>query len=261
MNKIKIATFNVNSIRLRTRIVIPWIIENKPEIMCMQETKVANDKFPMKDFEEIGYNIIFNGSKTGRNGVAIASKEKPKEYFFGLHDEPKDEDRLIMAEFSNFKIINTYVPQGFKIDTEKYQYKLKWLYRLMEYFNNNFSMNKDVLWCGDINVAPADIDIHNSKNQKNHVCFHKDVKQAYEKIKSLGFIDIFRKYHPNESGQYTFFDYRVRDSVKRNLGWRVDHILATKTMAEKSKYCNIDIEPRLKERPSDHTILVAEFKK
>jgi len=261
MNKIKIATFNVNSIRLRTRIVMPWIIENKPEIMCMQETKVANDKFPMKDFEEIGYNIIFNGSKTGRNGVAIASKEKPKEYFFGLHDEPKDEDRLIMAEFSNFKIINTYVPQGFKIDTEKYQYKLKWLYRLMEYFNNNFSMNKDVLWCGDINVAPADIDIHNSKNQKNHVCFHKDVKQAYEKIKSLGFIDIFRKYHPNESGQYTFFDYRVRDSVKRNLGWRVDHILATKTMAEKSKYCNIDIEPRLKERPSDHTILVAEFKK
>ena len=261
MNKIKIATFNVNSIRLRTRIVIPWIIENKPEIMCMQETKVSNDKFPIKDFEEIGYNIIFNGSKTGRNGVAIASKEKPKEYFFGLHNEPKDEDRLIMADFSNFKIVNTYVPQGFKIDTEKYQYKLKWLYRLKEYFNNKISMNKDVLWCGDINVAPEDIDIHNPKNQKNHVCFHKDVKQAYEKIKSLGFVDIFRKYHPNELGQYTFFDYRVRDSVKRNLGWRVDHILATKKMAEKSKYCKIDIEPRLKEKPSDHTILVAEFKK
>jgi exodeoxyribonuclease-3 len=259
MNKIKIATFNVNSIRSRAHIVIPWIEKNKPEIMCMQETRVANDKFPAGKFEEIGYNVIFNGSKSGRNGVAIAYKEKPKRYSFGLHNEPKDEDRLIMADFSNFIIVNTYVPQGFKIDNEKYQYKLKWFSRLKEYFENKISMNKVILWCGDINVAPEDIDVHNPENQKNHVCFHKDVKQAYKKIISLGFIDIFRKYHNRELEQYTFFDYRVRDSVKRKLGWRVDHILASKSLAEISKYCYIDVEPRLMEKPSDHTILVAEF--
>ena len=261
MSKIKIATFNVNSIRARTHIVLPWIKKNKLDIMCMQETKVSNDKFPVRDFDKIGYNIIFSGSKTGRNGVAIASKEKPKEYFYGLHNDPIDKDRLIMADFSDFKIVNTYVPQGFKIDNEKYQYKLKWFARLKEYFNNKISMKEEVLWCGDINIAPEDIDIYNPKNQKNHVCFHEDAKQAYEEIKSLGFIDIFRKYHPKEPGQYTFFDYRIKDSVKRKLGWRVDHILASESLAKRSIDCNIDLEPRLNENPSDHTILIAEFQK
>ena len=112
-----------------------------------------------------------------------------------------------------------------------------------------------------MNVAPEDIDVHNPKNLRNHVCFHEDAKKAFEKIKSIGFTDIYRKHNQNKPGQYTFFDYRVKDAVKRNIGWRVDHILATKPLSKKSINCHIDMKPRLETKPSDHTILKAEFEK
>jgi len=253
----KIATFNVNSIRSRLHIVIPWLKENKPDVFCMQETKVDDRNFPEADFHRIGYHVVFSGSK-GRNGVAIASVKEPNHVEYGFKSDPTDRDRLIRADFDNLTVVNTYVPQGFRIDSPKYKYKLKWFDRLKEYFEKNVDLNGNVIWCGDINVAPEDIDVHNPKRLKNHVCFHEDVRKAFERVKALGFVDIFRKHHP-EPGHYTFFDYRVKNAVERGLGWRVDHILATKSLAEKSIDCYIDMKPRLQEKPSDHTILVAEF--
>lgn len=253
----KIATFNVNSIRSRLHIVIPWLKANKPDILCMQETKVDDRNFPEADFHRIGYHIVFSGMK-GRNGVAIASLKEPERVEFGLDREPQDRDRLIRAEFSDLTVVNTYVPQGFKLDSPKYAYKLEWLARLREYFERKVDLNGYVAWCGDMNVAPHDIDVHNPKRLRNHVCFHEDAKRAFEEVKALGFIDIFRKYHP-EPEQYTFFDYRVKDAVQRKLGWRVDHILASKPLADRSKDCYIDMKPRLENKPSDHTIVVAEF--
>lgn len=254
---LKIATFNVNSMRSRLHIVIPWLEENKPDILCMQETKVENRKFPEVIFHRAGYYVVFRGSK-GRNGVAIASIEEPEEVSFGFDSEPKDEDRLIRAKIEGIDVINTYVPQGFKIDSEKYQYKLQWLERLREYFEREVDLSKYVVWCGDMNVAPEPIDVHTPEKLKNHVCFHEDARKAYKRILSLGFVDLLRKFHPNDK-IYTFFDYRVKRAVERGLGWRVDAILASPPLAKKCINCYVDMRPRLAEKPSDHTPLIAEF--
>jgi exodeoxyribonuclease-3 len=259
MKPFKCATFNVNSIRSRLHIVIPWLIENRPDVLCMQETKVDNEHFPTEHFSEIGYSIVFSGSKTGRNGVAIASLKKPENISIGFPTEPKEKDRLLVATFSEMTIINTYVPQGYSLDDERFRYKLNWFARLKKFIEQRIDDDINVLWCGDMNVAPTDLDVTNPNKKKNHVCFHTDVKKAFHDVVSLGFIDIFRKHHPHEPDNFTFFDYRVKNAVSRNIGWRVDHIMATNTVADHTKKCYIDIKPRLLPKPSDHTVLIAEM--
>ena len=254
---LKIATFNVNSIRSRLHIVIPWLKENRPDILCMQETKVENRRFPEAEFHRIGYHVIFSGSK-GRNGVAIASLEEPENISFGLDSDPRDEDRMVRAKIAGIDLINTYVPQGFKIESEKYQYKLQWLERLREYFVRTVDFNSYTVWCGDMNVAPEAIDVHSPEKLKNHVCFHEDARKAYKKLLDLGFVDVLRKIHPGER-IYTFYDYRVKGAIDRGLGWRVDAILATPPLAERCVDCYADIKPRLAEKPPDHLPLVAVF--
>jgi len=257
----KIATFNVNSIRSRLHIVIPWLKENSPDVLCLQETKVSDRQFPEADFHRIGYNVYFSGNK-GLNGVAIASLEEAKEIIKGLNSEPADKDRLILAKYDKFNVVNTYIPQGFKIDSPKFEYKIKWYARLKNFFESNIAQNNNklekIIWCGDLNVAPEDIDVHNPNGLKNHVCFHERTKTAFNEVKSLGFVDIFRKHHP-EPEQYTFYDYRTQDVVQKKKGWRVDLILATHDLAEKSVDSYIDIKTRLQKKPSDHVVLVSEF--
>ena len=254
----KIATYNVNSIRSRLHIVLPWLQKNMPDYFCLQETKVADDKFPAAEFADSGYQVIFKGDKQYA-GVAIVSKRKPQKVIFGLDDEPADADRIIAATYDDLTIINTYVPQGQDKDSPQYAYKLLWFGRLREYLKKHFQPQNPVIWCGDLNVAPEKIDVHDPKRILGHVCFNPEVWKAYEEAKSWGFVDVFRLHHPNEAGQYTFFDYRVRDSVSRKLGWRVDHILATKSLAEHSSCCTIDLTSRLTEKPSDHVMMFAEF--
>ena len=259
MKTFKIATFNVNSIRSRQHIVIPWIEKNRPDVLCLQETKVADKDFPAEAFLKIGYHVIFKGFG-GRNGVAIASTEKPQKVSFGFDDGgPPDEDRLIRGVFSGIPVVNTYVPQGQKPDSPMFSYKLEWFQRLLAFFQRHYSPQEPLIWCGDLNVAPEEIDVHNPKRLLGHVCFCPEVWEAFEKVKAWGFVDVFRKHHPKEPGQYTFFDYRVPKAVEKGLGWRVDHILATPPLADRSIDCWIDIEPRLATKPSDHTPLVAEF--
>jgi exodeoxyribonuclease-3 len=131
---------------------------------------------------------------------------------------------------------------------------------LRRYFERSFSPEQPLIWCGDLNVAPDSIDVHDPKRLRGHVCFTPEVWEAFNHVKAWGFVDVFRKHHPGESQQYTFFDYRVPKSVERKLGWRVDHILATAPLAEKSTRCWIDMTPRMTEKPSDHTVVLAEFK-
>ena len=249
--KMKVATFNVNSIRSRLHIVIPWLKENKIDILCMQETKVDNRNFPESYFSRIRYLAYFNGSK-GRNGVAIATKYEPDEIKIGLNG--KDLDRVISARFGDVKIVNVYVPQGYRIDSEKYKYKLDFLKRLRDYLRDS----RKTIVCGDMNVAPDDIDVHSPDKLRNHVCFHIDVRKAYKEILKLGFVDLLRKFHPNER-IYTFYDYRVKDAVRKGIGWRVDAILATKDIEDKCTACYVDLKLRLMERPSDHVPIIAEF--
>lgn len=254
----KIATFNANSIRSRLDIVIAWLRKHDPDVLCLQETKAEDKDFPALAFTEAGYNVVFRGEKS-YNGVAIVSKEKPRDVRFGLDDgKQADETRLACARIGSVHVVNTYVPQGREIDHAMYQYKLQWFKRLKAFFTCHFKPAMPVVWVGDLNVAPEPIDIHNASEQEEHVCYHVDVRKAFADTVSWGFVDVFRKHHP-EAGQYTFFDYRTVNAVKRNMGWRVDHILATPPLAKASRDAWIDMEPRLKEKPSDHTFLVAEF--
>ena len=253
----KVASFNVNSLRARLPIVLAWLAEYQPNILCVQETKVQDDDFPIEAFDETEYRYVFKGQKS-YNGVAIFSRNEITNVKFGFEDEPKDEARLIKAEINGVNIVNTYIPQGYLPDSQKFAYKLNWFGRLLAFFEKNFKPTDPVLWVGDLNVAPQPIDVYDPVNLLGHVCFHPEVHKALENVVQWGFVDVFRM-HCKEAGQYTFWDYRLRNSFQRNLGWRLDHIMATRSLAEKSTDCYIDKQPRLAERPSDHTPIIAEF--
>ena len=255
--KMKIASFNVNSLRARMPIVTGWLAENQPDILCVQETKVQDKDFPGQPFDEIGYKYVFKGQKS-YNGVAIFSKEKPDNVRYGFDDEPKDEPRLITAEIAGVIIVNSYVPQGYMPESVQFEYKLRWFDRLLFLFDSYFKPTDSLVWVGDLNVAPEAKDVYDPVSLLGHVCFNPDVHKALQTVMDWGLIDVFRK-HCKEAGQYTFWDYRMRNTFKNNLGWRLDHIMATKTMSDKSIACYIDKKPRTAERPSDHTPIIAEF--
>lgn len=253
-----IATWNVNSIRSRMPRVADFLQKQHPDVLCMQETKVADDAFPAEDFGALGYEVIFAGEKS-YNGVAIASRLPIKELQRGFDDgEPSDAARLLVAEVEGIPIINTYVPQGKSADDEAFQYKLQWLERLRDFFDRNWTPRKRILWAGDMNVAPEERDVHDPKRLINHPDFHPEARAAFARTVQWGFVDVFRQ-HNDEDGQYTFYDYRDRDSIKKGHGWRVDHILATRPLAKLCTRSWIDMAPRLAEKPSDHTPLLAEF--
>ncbi|MHC4394523.1 MAG: exodeoxyribonuclease III [Planctomycetota bacterium] len=253
----KVASFNVNSLRVRLPIVLEWLREQQPDVLCVQETKVQDVDFPGDAFDETGYKYVFKGQKS-YNGVAIFSRNEISNVKFGFDDEPKDQPRLIKAEINGIAVVNTYVPQGYLPESEKFDYKLNWFDRLLRYFDRNFKPTDAVVWVGDFNVAPLPIDVYDPVRLLGHVCYHPEVHKALEKVVEWGFVDVFRK-HCKDAGQYTFWDYRMRKSYKRNLGWRLDHIMATPGLAEKCISCYIDKGPREAEKPSDHTPIAAEF--
>ncbi|MFH1715837.1 MAG: exodeoxyribonuclease III [Planctomycetota bacterium] len=253
----KIASYNVNSLRVRLPVVLRWLTEHQVDVLCVQETKVQDGDFPSEAFDSIGYRYAFKGQKS-YNGVAILSTHPIEQTEYGLHDEPKDEARLIKVRINGIYIVNTYVPQGESPDSLKFQYKLQWFGRLRKFFEQNFGPEDPVLWAGDLNIAPEPIDVYEPERLLGHVCFHPDVHKALREVMDWGFVDVFRK-HCDKAGEYTFWDYRFRDFFKRNLGWRLDHIMATAPLAKRCSACYIDREPRAAERPSDHTPIVAEF--
>ncbi len=237
--------------------VIDWMDKNKPDVLCVQETKVQDDDFPEPVFDKAGYNCAFKGQKK-YNGVAVFSTSAISNVETGLPGEPPDHARLIKAEILGINIVNTYVPQGYLADTEKFEYKLNWLRRLKKYFKNTCKPAKPVIWTGDLNIAPEPADVYDPELLGNHVCFHPLARNELKSICNWGFTDVFRM-HCSEAGRYTFWDYRPPGAFKRNRGWRLDHIMATKPLAEKCTDCQIDTKPRTADRPSDHTPVLAEF--
>lgn len=254
----KIATFNVNSIRSRLDVVRDWLAREQPDYLCLQETKVQDHEFPLVPLEAAGYHVNFRGMKS-YNGVAILSRQAPDEVAAGLDDGgPPDEPRLIRARFGDLHIVNTYVPQGRDIEHEMFRYKIEWLRRLRGYFDRHFKTTDQVVWVGDLNVAIQPIDVYNPEVRARHVCYHADARDALTFCWAWGFEDVFRKVHP-EGGHYTFFDYRTVDSLERGQGWRIDYILASPSLGRRIKDCRIDLEPRRQPKASDHTVMVAEF--
>jgi exodeoxyribonuclease-3 len=253
----KVATFNINSLRARLTILLNWIEKESPEILCLQETKVPDSAFPKNVFENIGYNAMFRGEKTF-NGVAILSRPPLEDIHYGFEDN-SEAVRLISAKIKGITVINSYVPQGFHPLSEKFRDKLDWLQRLYYHFKENYKPRMPIIWAGDFNIAPEPKDVYDPELLKGHVGFHPDEHAVLLKLKEWGFIDVFRL-HNAESGQYSFWDYTIKNAVKKGMGWRIDHIWATKIIAEKSVKAWIDMNPRLLQKPSDHTPLVAEFK-
>ena len=252
-----IATFNVNSLRTRLGIILDWFGANQPDVLCVQETKVQDHDFPVEAFAQSGYEFVFRGQKK-YNGVAIFSKSPISDVSFGLADEPKDEARLIKAVINGITIVNTYIPQGYDRESEKFQYKLRWFARLAEYFKRHFKPNDSIVWAGDFNIAREPKDVYDPEGLWGHVCYCSEVQNALNKIMEWGFVDVFRR-HCNQAAQYTFWDHRG-GAFRQNMGWRLDYIMATKTLAAKCTNCWIDKKPRSADKPSDHTPLIAQFK-
>lgn len=254
----RIVTFNANSIRSRLDSLLGWVRVHQPDVLCVQETKVVDELFPAEALEEAGYHAVFRGQKS-YNGVAILSREPATEVRAGFEDGgPADETRLLQARVGPVTLVNTYVPQGREIDHEMFRYKCEWFRRLRATFDARFRPADPVVWLGDMNVASEPIDVFNPEQRARHVCYHQDARDAFAHCRDWGFVDVFRRHHP-EPGHYTFFDYRTAHAATFGKGWRIDYILASPSLAESCTQCFIDLEPRLQPKPSDHTFLVADF--
>ncbi|MBW1840842.1 MAG: exodeoxyribonuclease III [Deltaproteobacteria bacterium] len=254
----KIACFNANGIRARMPIVLEWLEKESPDALCVQETKVQDPDFPHRPFEDMGYHCSFKGQKS-YNGVAVLSKVAPTvvETGFGDGDE-KERPRIIRVCVDGINIVNTYVPQGRDPDSDMFRYKLDWFGRLRKYFDDNFNSEDRVIWTGDFNVAPLPMDVYDPEKLLGSIGFHPEEHQALSNVMEWGFVDIYRLHKPEEKA-FTFWDYRIPNAVKRGLGWRIDHICASQVLANRSKNAWIDIEPRRRQKPSDHTFIVAAF--
>lgn len=259
MAEFRIATFNVNSVRSRLPILAQWLADNPVDAVCLQETKASDDQYPSGDLEAMGYRSVFRGEKA-YNGVAVLTRRPVEDVSFGFCDgeAPDGETRIARVRLGALHIVNTYVPQGKAVDHADYVYKHRFLERMKAYFQRNFSREDLLVWLGDMNVAPTDMDVTNPGTKRDHPCFAPDIQRSFEDVKSWGFIDLLRKFHPGP-GEFSFFDYRVKNSLERNIGWRIDHILVTPPLAAAALDCAIDRSPRGWERPSDHTPVVAVF--
>ena len=238
----KIATFNANSIRSRVHILPDWLGANKPDVLAIQETKAQDSDFPVDAFADCGYEIVFKGQKR-YNGVAIFSNGPAENVSYGLDDEPTDEPRLIRATVNDVHFVNTYIPQGTSPESDRFTYKLQWFKRLKKYFQTHFEPTDKLIWFGDLNVAMEARDVHNAEKVFGSVCYCPEVIAAIKDVMDFGFTDTFRM-HNQLDEQYTFWDYRVPNGFKRNMGWRLDYIMATEPMAKKCTSCIVAKAPR-----------------
>jgi exodeoxyribonuclease III len=254
----KLATFNVNGIRARLATVVDWIGEHQPDVLCLQEIKCQDKDFPVQPLEEAGYRVSLRGQKSF-NGVAILTRRQPDEIIKGFGDGDTDEEaRFIGARVDGVWVVNTYIPQGRDPEHPAFQYKLGYFTRLKRWFERRFDPTQPLIWTGDINVAPTALDVFDPKRLAGSVGFHPLEHQALAEVAAWGLVDCFRKHHPDQK-QFTFWDYRLPKSFERNLGWRIDHILATRPLAEVCLDCLVDSELRGRQNPSDHTPVWAEF--
>jgi len=253
----KVGTFNANSMRARLPIILAWLEREAPDVLFLQETKVQDGDFPVRPVEEAGYHAVFRGQKS-YNGVAILSRSPLTDVETKLPVQGVDEARFISGRMGALHVINVYVPQGFEAGSDKFQFKLAWLERLLDHITAHYDPSSRLLVAGDFNVAYTVLDLFDPDGFKGQVGFHPDEQAMLQQFFNWGLVDIFRK-HVSEGNQYTFWDYRIPNGFKRNMGWRIDYILGTAPQTERSRFVWIDREARAMQKPSDHTFLVAEF--
>ncbi len=252
----KIATWNVNSLRVRLDHVRDWLGRTTPDVLGLQETKLTDDKFPVADFAEIGYQCAFSGQPT-YNGVALISREPATEIATDLEAYEDPQRRVLAATVSGVRVLNLYVPNGQSVESEKYVYKLGWLAALRAQLRDDLKRYEHVVVMGDFNVAPADQDVHDPAAWAGKILCSAKERASLDAIVDLGLSDTFRLFDQPERC-FSWWDYRAA-GFRRNLGLRIDLILASAALKEACTSCTIDKEPRRLERPSDHAPVIAEF--
>lgn len=252
----RIATWNVNSVRVRLPQVLDWLAQHSPDVLCIQETKVVDAEFPVADFQAAGYRAVFAGQKT-YNGVATLSREPASAVMAELPGFDSEQKRLLTATVAGLRLINVYVPNGESVESEKYTYKLAWLRALRKFIALELGEHPDLLVLGDFNIAPEPRDVHDPKAWAGHVLFSEPERAALCELVGTGLVDVFRAF-PQPEASFTWWDYR-QGGFRRNHGLRIDHILASPPLAARCRACTIDTAPRALERPSDHAPVIAEF--
>ncbi len=253
----KLATWNVNSIRTRLPLFLNWLEENKPHVVCLQETKVEDSNFPVWEINQSGYETVFYGQKS-YNGVAILSKEPINNLQKGFRNGYDPENaRLIAATISGVRLMNVYVPQGQTTDSEKFKYKLEFLHELKQEITYLNDSKKPFAIMGDFNIAPNAEDVWNEEIMKNKVSFHPKEHEQLKKISEIGLTDIFRKFN-KKPGQFSWWDFRTH-GFERGEGMRIDYILANSALTSSCLTCIIDLSAREQDRPSDHAPVIGEF--
>jgi len=254
---VKLATWNVNSVRSRLDRLLAWLAARAPDVLCLQEIKCTEEQFPYDALRAAGYHAAVAGQKT-YNGVAILAHQEPEEIQRSLGDGEENEPaRLISAEVAGVRVLNAYVPNGQVVGSEAYAYKLAWLARLGAKLRRDFDPSQPLVLCGDFNVAVDDRDVAHPDAWADSVLCVPDVRDALGAIRAWGLTDVVRKHHP-EGGVYSWWDYR-RLAFPRNDGMRLDHIYATETLAGNCTSAEVDRQERKGEKPSDHAPVVAIF--
>lgn len=253
----KIATWNVNSINVRMPQLMGWLADAQPDILCVQETKTVDDGFPLLELQAAGYEAAFTGEKA-YNGVAIISKYPITDVQRNFPDDDDDAPkRMIAATAGGIRIVNTYVPNGSAIGSDKFEFKLDWVQRLRRYFDTTCDAGEDVLLCGDFNVGMEAEDVWNAAAYEGKLHFTKQERSALHYVKQFGFTDLFREKNGSVQ-EFSWWDYRA-GSWQKNQGLRIDHIWTTPTLTAKCTSCVIDKSPRYLNLPSDHAPVIAEF--
>ncbi len=252
----KIASWNVNSLRVRLPQVLTWLKAEQPDVLALQETKVTDDLFPLQAFLDAGYQAIFTGQKT-YNGMALLSKTSLRDVVKVISPLNPEEKRVLGASFGKVRIWNVYVPNGESVDSNKYPYKLDWLDHLHDFLSKELKAHPELILLGDFNIALEQRDVHNPERWEGKVLFSGPERAKLQALLALGLQDCFRLQEQPEKS-FSWWDYRL-NAFKRNMGLRIDLILASKVLAKKCVRCSIDKAPRSAERPSDHAPVVAEF--
>jgi len=253
----KIATWNVNSIRKRLDRVIAWLGEHRPDVLCVQETKVEDHAFPRAELEAVGYQVLCHGQKT-YNGVALLGREPLCNPVKGFGDDGDDgQARFLVAEVGKLRVGTVYVPNGQAVGTEKFRYKLDWLARWRRWLAVNADPAAPLVLCGDLNVAMEDRDVHDPTAWKDKVLCHPDERAALSEVCGWGLTDAFRL-HNQEAGHFTWWDYRQL-CFPKNLGLRIDFVLCSGPLADRCRSVTIDRSARKGKEPSDHAPVIAEF--
>ena len=254
---VRIATWNVNSIRVRLETVLEWMARARPDVLCLQEIKTADADFPASAFSQVGYRAAVSGEKT-YNGVAILSRHDLGSILAGFPDyAAAGQRRLIAATVGGLRIVNAYIPNGFQPDSPKFAYKLEFIGELRRYLEHLHTPAEPLVLVGDFNIAPEARDVYDAQAMEGQIGFHPAERAALSELKDWGLEDVFRRHH-DAAGLFSWWDYRAA-AFRRNMGLRIDHIWATSPAANLSTECAMDREMRALPRPSDHIPVWATF--